>query len=58
MSEPLRIAHCAWSGGVGGAERALYLLVREQVADPGLSPAVLYGRGGEYVPRIFLDGKR
>lgn len=52
----LRVAHCAWSGVVGGAERALHLLVREQTADPELAPAVMYGRGGPYADRMRALG--
>ena len=54
--EPLRVTHCAWSGGVGGAERALHLLVREQRADPSLAPAVVYAHGGPYAERMAALG--
>jgi glycosyltransferase involved in cell wall biosynthesis len=41
---PLRILHCMWNGWIGGAERAVYLLVREQLRDPSLEPALLYAQ--------------
>ena len=48
MKRPLRILHLIWSGSVGGAERAVYLLVREQCQDPSLAPAILFARGEGY----------
>jgi glycosyltransferase involved in cell wall biosynthesis len=46
---PLRVLHCVTHGRVGGAERAVHLLVREQLKDPELAPALLFGeRGGTY----------
>jgi glycosyltransferase involved in cell wall biosynthesis len=57
MPEPtLDVLHCAWSGGVGGAERAVHLLVREQARDPEVSPAVLFARGGPYAERTAAAG--
>ena len=47
----LGVLHCAWEASIGGAERAVHLLVREQARDPGLVPAILYARGGEYAAR-------
>jgi glycosyltransferase involved in cell wall biosynthesis len=45
----MRVLHCMWSGETGGAERAVYLLVREQLKDPDLEPAILYAQGrGQY----------
>jgi glycosyltransferase involved in cell wall biosynthesis len=46
---PIRVLHCLWSGEIGGAERAVYQLVREQLSDPGVEPAFLFGQGrGRY----------
>src|SRR4051812_20808848 len=46
---PLRVLHCVTHGQVGGAERAVHLLVREQLKDAGLAPALLFAqRGGPY----------
>jgi glycosyltransferase involved in cell wall biosynthesis len=42
---PLGVLHCLWSGEVGGAERAVHLLVREQLRDPALAPALLFAQG-------------
>jgi glycosyltransferase involved in cell wall biosynthesis len=42
---PLRVLHCLWNGEVGGAERAVHLLVREQLRDPALAPALLFAQG-------------
>jgi glycosyltransferase involved in cell wall biosynthesis len=51
-AEPLRVLHCMWGGSIGGAERAVYLLVREQMRDPTLAPALLYAQpGGPYWQR-------
>ena len=41
----IRILHCLWSGEIGGAERAVYQLVREQLKDPWLQPAPLFAQG-------------
>lgn len=41
----VRVLHCLWSGEVGGAERAVYQLVREQLRDPTLAPALLFAQG-------------
>ncbi len=43
---PLRILHCLWHGEIGGAERAVYQLVREQLRDPRLAPGLAFGQGG------------
>lgn len=49
---PLRVLHCLWNGEVGGAERAVYLLVREQMNDPSIEPALLFGQArGPYWER-------
>jgi hypothetical protein len=38
-----------WRGDVGGAERAVYQLVRDQMRDPAMVPAMLFAqRGGLY----------
>jgi glycosyltransferase involved in cell wall biosynthesis len=44
-TRPLRVLHCLWNGEVGGAERAVHLLVREQMRDPALAPALLFAQG-------------
>jgi glycosyltransferase involved in cell wall biosynthesis len=44
-ARPLRILHCLWNGEVGGAQRAVHLLVREQLRDPALAPALLFAQG-------------
>ena len=41
---PMRVLHCMWSGETGGAERAVYQLVREQLRDQGIAPAVLFAQ--------------
>lgn len=43
---PLRVLHCLWKGEIGGVERAVYQLVREQLRDPSLTPALLFAQGG------------
>lgn len=51
-AHPLRVLHCMWSGDIGGAERALYQLLREQLRDPTIEPAILYGNArGPYAER-------
>jgi glycosyltransferase involved in cell wall biosynthesis len=61
---PLSVLHCLWNGEVGGMERAVYQLVREQRHDPALAPAILFAQDrGPYVdatrelgvPIIALD---
>src|SRR6185503_12501472 len=42
---PIRVLHCLWNGEVGGAERAVHLLVREQLRDASLAPALLFAQG-------------
>lgn len=45
----MKVLHCIWSGEVGGAERALYQLVKAQKRDGDLDVAVLFGRAkGHY----------
>jgi glycosyltransferase involved in cell wall biosynthesis len=45
----LRVLHCLWTGEIGGAERAVYQLVREQIRDSSLEPAILFAQGrGHY----------
>jgi len=46
MTAPRRVLHCMWHGDVGGAERAVYQLVREQMRDPEMAPAMLFAQGG------------
>src|SRR5438128_4734197 len=41
---PIRILHCLWSGEIGGAERAIFLLARQQRDDPLLEPALLFAQ--------------
>lgn len=44
--------HCLWSGEIGGAERAVYQLVREQLRDPAIEPGILFAQGrGPYWER-------
>jgi glycosyltransferase involved in cell wall biosynthesis len=45
-SDPIRVLHCIWHGGIGGAERSLYQLVRAQMSDPEISPGLLFAQGG------------
>ena len=54
---PVSVLHCLWDGRIGGAERAIYQLVREQLRDPGLAPAVLFADGsGPYFELIARLG--
>src|SRR5687768_16197884 len=53
---PTRVLHGAWEGTIGGAERAVHLLVREQVRDPRTEPGLLYGAGGLYTERVAAEG--
>jgi glycosyltransferase involved in cell wall biosynthesis len=47
-----RVLHCLWHGEIGGAERAVEQLVRAQLGDPEIEPAVLFGQpGGLYWER-------
>ncbi len=46
MTKPWRILHCLWHGEVGGAERAVYQLVRTQLQDSELAPAILFAQPG------------
>lgn len=48
MNYPLRVLHCLWKGEIGGAERAVYQLVREQLHDPALAPTLAFGQPGGY----------
>jgi glycosyltransferase involved in cell wall biosynthesis len=41
----LSVLHCLWTGNIGGAERAVYQLVREQLHDSTLAPALLFAQG-------------
>ena len=53
----LRVLHCLWSGELGGAERAVYQLVREQLKDSSLEPALLFAQGrGLYWDRAHEVG--
>lgn len=44
MHSPLRVMHFLWQGEVGGAERAVYQLLREQIRDPALAPAIVFAQ--------------
>jgi glycosyltransferase involved in cell wall biosynthesis len=45
----LRVLHCLWAGEIGGAQRAVYQLVREQIRDPSLEPTILFAQArGQY----------
>jgi glycosyltransferase involved in cell wall biosynthesis len=47
---PIRVLHVIWSGELGGAERAVYQLVRAQRAHGHIDPAVMFAEsGGPYV---------
>jgi glycosyltransferase involved in cell wall biosynthesis len=49
----LSVLHLLWSGQTGGMERAVYQLVREQLAGSTVAPAVLFaGPGGPYHDRL------
>ncbi len=53
----LSVLHCVWSGHVGGAQRAVYQLVREQLRDGSVTPAVLFAQGvGPYWERMVALG--
>jgi glycosyltransferase involved in cell wall biosynthesis len=53
----LRVLHCLWAGEIGGAERAVYQLVREQIRDPSLEPALLFAQArGQYASAAFSLG--
>ena len=43
---PLRILHCLWDGRIGGAEQAVFQLVRRQLLDPNLAPGIAFGKQG------------
>ena len=46
---PLKVLHIMWQGQLGGAERAVYQLVREQMNDSTLAPALAFCQsGGQY----------
>jgi hypothetical protein len=47
-AQTLHVLHCLWSGSIGGAERAVFQLVREQLRDPGLEPALLFASSGGF----------
>ena len=54
---PLRVLHCVWDGNVGGLERAVYQLVREQQRGATESPGVLFAQpGGVYWERMIALG--
>jgi glycosyltransferase involved in cell wall biosynthesis len=42
--QPLTVLHCLWHGRPGGTPRAVYQLVREQIRNPRLRPAVLFAQ--------------
>ena len=49
--------HCVWSGHVGGAQRAVYQLVREQLREGSMQPGVLFGQSGRpYWDRMVALG--
>jgi glycosyltransferase involved in cell wall biosynthesis len=49
----MKILHFLWSGAIGGAERAVYQLVREQMRHPGCRVGVMFGQAhGVYFDRI------
>ena len=49
----MKILHFLWSGAIGGAERAVYQLVREQMGHPGCRVGVMFGQAhGFYFDRI------
>lgn len=57
MTRPLRVLHVMWDGGVGGMERAVWLLVREQLRDPELEPTLLFAvDAGPYAERARESG--
>lgn len=57
LRPPLRVLHCLWSGETGGAERAVYQLVCEQLRGGSVAPSVLFAkRGGPYWDRIVQLG--
>jgi glycosyltransferase involved in cell wall biosynthesis len=46
---PTRVVHVLWNGEIGGAERAVYQLVRAQVRQGDVEPAILFAQGrGHY----------
>jgi glycosyltransferase involved in cell wall biosynthesis len=47
-----RLAHVLWNGKTGGLQRSVYQLLRQQLRDPQLAPAVVFAQGeGPYVER-------
>jgi glycosyltransferase involved in cell wall biosynthesis len=42
---PLKVLHLLWNGEIGGAERAVVQLVKEQMRDSSLAPALAFGNG-------------
>jgi glycosyltransferase involved in cell wall biosynthesis len=55
----MKILHFLWSGEIGGAERAVYQLVREQMKDGRDEVAVLFGQArGPYVELCRAAGCR
>jgi glycosyltransferase involved in cell wall biosynthesis len=53
-SAPIRVLHVLWTGGLGGAERAVYQLAREQHLGTDVEPAVLYAQSAG----PFVEGTR
>ncbi len=50
---PRRVAHVLWYGEIGGTERSIYQLMREQMRDPELAPAVVFAQdSGPYVDMV------
>jgi glycosyltransferase involved in cell wall biosynthesis len=53
----LSVVHCLWNGEIGGAERAVFQLVSEQLQDPSLRPSVLLAQArGPYVDLLRSVG--
>jgi glycosyltransferase involved in cell wall biosynthesis len=48
MTQTLRVLHVMWKGEIGGTERAVYLLVKEQLRDTGLVPSLAFGQSGGF----------
>ena len=42
----MKVLHLLWNGAIGGAERAVYQLVREQLRQPALQPGLAFALAG------------
>jgi glycosyltransferase involved in cell wall biosynthesis len=51
----LSVLHILWTGKIGGAERAVYQLVREQMHDRALAPALLFAQGQGFYWELARD---